>query len=334
MRVRSSAAVTLAAMVAMGTASACEPLLPRVAITVNSFASGTDHAPGDGACEVNPGVGDCTLEAAIDEANAVPRAAIAAPAGTYPGADLLVTGDVTLNWEQPEAVVLGDTTITVADGASLAAEGLQTRVPDDIADVGYVSHPVRITVAGSLQLRRSTIVAFDLDNPDAGPALTVTPTGGALIDTSVLVGFSSAVDNARAAVFQQSSLFALIGSTVSTSPGAQSVFRLTAVDTVPSSVRVQFSCSGPSTSLGYNGRDRLGCDFSDPTDLELVQGYGFDLVTSQVITGAGVALVDAVPIGQAGCTETSTDLLGNLRGNDGNGDGISGCDIGAVEYQP
>ncbi len=31
---------------------------------------------------------------------------------------------------------------------------------------------------------------------------------------------------------------------------------------------------------------------------------------------------------------TTNDQIGNLRGNDGNGDMIDGCDIGAIEYQP
>lgn len=335
MTVRSSAAVVLAAVVAMGAASACEPVLPRVPITVNSFAPGADHTPGDGVCETDPGVGDCTLEAAIDEANTVMRASITAPGGTYAGADLTVTSDVTLNWDEPAAVVLGDTTITIADGAKLSAEGLSTRVPDEIPSGGYDSHPVRITVAGSLDLRRSTIVGFDGDDLDSGPALTVMSTGGAVVDTSVLVGFSSAVDNDRALVVVQSSLFALSGSTVSTAPGAQSAFHRSAVDTVEPSVAIQFSCSGPSSSLGYNARDRVGCSFSDPTDVgALVQGYGFDLVSNQVVSSAGAALVDAVPIGEAGCSETATDLLGNLRGNEGNGDGTPGCDIGAIELQP
>lgn len=42
-------------------------------------------------------------------------------------------------------------------------------------------------------------------------------------------------------------------------------------------------------------------------------------------------LVDAIPLGTAGCSTSMLDMYGNPRGGDGNGDGIPGCDIGAIE---
>ena len=44
--------------------------------------------------------------------------------------------------------------------------------------------------------------------------------------------------------------------------------------------------------------------------------------------------VDAIPLGQLGCATNATDVLGQPRGIDGNGDGVPGCDIGALERQP
>lgn len=54
-------------------------------VAVTTTADGSDAVPGDGICEMTPGLGDCSLRAAIDEANANPDiTSIAVPAGTYP----------------------------------------------------------------------------------------------------------------------------------------------------------------------------------------------------------------------------------------------------------
>jgi hypothetical protein len=42
-------------------------------------------------------------------------------------------------------------------------------------------------------------------------------------------------------------------------------------------------------------------------------------------------LVDAIPLGDPACDTTLTDLFGTERGVDGDGDGVGGCDIGAIE---
>ena len=44
-------------------------------------------------------------------------------------------------------------------------------------------------------------------------------------------------------------------------------------------------------------------------------------------------LVDVVPVGTNGCTTAAVDVYGNPRRVDGNGDGVGGCDAGAVERQ-
>lgn len=47
-----------------------QPALAASSFTVNDLGDGTDANPGDGVCEVNVGLGDCTLRAAIEETNA------------------------------------------------------------------------------------------------------------------------------------------------------------------------------------------------------------------------------------------------------------------------
>jgi CSLREA domain-containing protein len=50
--------------------SACEPA--GISLVVTTDADGPDADPGDGVCEMTAGAGDCSLRAALDEANALP----------------------------------------------------------------------------------------------------------------------------------------------------------------------------------------------------------------------------------------------------------------------
>src|SRR5690606_27472863 len=60
-----------AALVAVLGLTACEPS-PVLELTVNITDDLVDVAPGDGVCEATAGVGDCSLRAAVMEANATP----------------------------------------------------------------------------------------------------------------------------------------------------------------------------------------------------------------------------------------------------------------------
>lgn len=76
---------------------ACEPPPPPAELVVTSTAIGADALPGDGVCEATAGAGDCTLQAAVDEGNALGHAAIGLPAGSYPGSpSLSVTGALSI----------------------------------------------------------------------------------------------------------------------------------------------------------------------------------------------------------------------------------------------
>jgi CSLREA domain-containing protein len=85
--------------------------------TVNSTADAVDTNPGDGVCA--DGSGNCTLRAAIMEANALPGAdTITLPAGTYiltiPGinedaaatGDLDITADLTINGADTASTII------------------------------------------------------------------------------------------------------------------------------------------------------------------------------------------------------------------------------------
>lgn len=74
------------------------PFAKAATFLVNSTADGSDFAPGDGTCEITLGGNDCTLRAAIEEANALAGSdAIQLPAGTYTlGSVLSVTTQVSI----------------------------------------------------------------------------------------------------------------------------------------------------------------------------------------------------------------------------------------------
>jgi CSLREA domain-containing protein len=67
-RVRVLSITAVLALVGGAGLVACH--MPGAQLDVNTTADGVDAAPGDGVCEVTPGVGDCSLRAAVMEANA------------------------------------------------------------------------------------------------------------------------------------------------------------------------------------------------------------------------------------------------------------------------
>lgn len=330
MRLRS---VTAAAAVLGATMLAgCEPPPPRVPFTVTTTAPGADHTPGDGVCEVTPGAGDCSLPAALTEAGAVPRATVTVPAGTYAGMDLQATGDVQLNAEAVQEVRFDDVNLTVAAGAQLRADGLQT-----VADATGVDASFVITVAGTLDLRRSDVRSVDTATL-LGTAITVQAGGALLLFDSVAIGGAHAIRNAGTLVAERAALFNIGNGRLNTEPGGASHLRATLVSRGVSTAQLTTGCIGTTpTSHGWNTGLPLGngCGFTQPTD---VGGGPHPNLSPSVGVGYGVPAsyvgIDAIPVGEAGCVEGAVDLLGNPRAVDGNGDGVVACDIGAVERQP
>lgn len=114
----------------------------RAAFTVNSTADAVDATPGDGACD--DGAGNCTLRAAIMEANALPGAdTITLPAGTYilsisgrgedaaQTGDLDITDDLTINGAGAAVTIVDGGTVDrvfhVFSGITAEISGVTTR---------------------------------------------------------------------------------------------------------------------------------------------------------------------------------------------------------------
>ena len=117
---------------------ACEPAPPRPVLVVHTAVDGPDAVPGDGVCEITAGSGDCSLRAAVDEANAVAGAAIvrlvADPVLSVAGReeDANAAGDIDVS----------DTLELQGDGHTIDAAGL-----DRVLDIraGTVISGVTIT---------------------------------------------------------------------------------------------------------------------------------------------------------------------------------------------
>ncbi len=175
--------------------------------TVNSTADAIDANPGDGVC-ASAG-GQCTLRAAIMEANALPGADdITLPAGTYtltiPGADeyfdatgdLNIGEDLTITGAGPGATIIdaaGIDRVLTADGvvviqgvtiANGATTGLGggiynngTLTLEDISVIGNVANAGGgIYNFGTLHLRRAVVASNQtVDNPSG-----TNPEGGGI----------------------------------------------------------------------------------------------------------------------------------------------------------
>lgn len=310
-------AVGLASVAGLGSV-ACEPVDPPPAFVVTSTADLRDAAPGDGVCEATAGAGDCTLAAAIDEGNALGAAAVTVSPGRYDGGRLEVTGRITLHGDV-RTVQLGNRTVRIAPGGHLEVDGIYG---NDIPGGGFV-------VEGTLHLRRASIVVIE----SVAPGIDVLAGGTAVVSDSVL---AQAFMPGRPAVRNAGTLV-LVRSAVDSfdySPATGPALVNTGV--VYSRASAVTRCSGTApVSLGANASTNGSCGWTGSDDI-VSASLGYDLVLTvplRYTLRAESILVDAVPLGSPACTggAAETDLLGTQRGVDGNGDGVPGCDIGAVE---
>ena len=335
MRPRFSALVTVLLLVVGGMAlTACDPVVP---ITVTTTADGSDADPGDGVCEATPGVGDCTLRAAIDEGSAAWAANLTVPAGTYAlsvidadGArDLDVSGSISINWETSLAVVVqvgggvGQVAVDVQPGARFTASGLQLVEG-------------RLQVAGNAVLDRASLtVDPGTILSSGGSRLAVLPGGSVVLGNSEVFAYgSAAVENAGAASLVYTTISTLNGGPGISTTGSGAT-TLQAFQYLPyGAFRGVFAqahhpgCSGNlPQSNGGNWVPNDSCHLTGEADVQTATVLG---------TGTGMyyaaTWLDQIPVGVAGCGTSSTvDAAGNPRPSDSNGDGVAQCEPGNRE---
>jgi Dockerin type I domain len=105
-------AALIALLLALGCAERAAGAGPT--FVVNQTSEGSDVAPGNGICETAPGNGKCTLEAAIQEANATTDALILLPP-TAPGDPILLDGDA-FSLDKPVTILGAGRNATTVSG--------------------------------------------------------------------------------------------------------------------------------------------------------------------------------------------------------------------------
>lgn len=335
--IRRRLAVPVLVVLAAAATTACEPPPPRLELEVTTAVGGFDDVVGDGLCTSDTAAGLCTLQAAVQEGNAAPHGAdILVPGGTYSGASLTVTGDVHVRGTGSADAWITYSSIGVNPGARLTLTGINDGQLNT-SGLGQV-----VTVAGHLVMHRSGVPG-SLEILAAGSVV--------MVDSTVFSGWELAVHNdgmllALRSTISNASITPADTDVLATTNGGTTHLQATAVvarwigvNGGPFMSGGQGTCTGsPPVSQGFahievpcGGVAQPGDASGDARVHNEVSLYPYSLL---FWLAADSPLIDAIPLGDPSCDPSSVDLYGNPRGVDGDGDGVGGCDIGAIEYQP
>lgn len=292
-------------------------------VTVNTTLDGGDANPTDGVCEMTVGAGNCSLRAAVDQANTtVGPVTITVPSGTYTLAaggidDTNAAGDLDLTG--PHAVTIN----AAAPGARIDAGGNESAV--DISAGQVQMHRVAFTNAadagvtvqgGNLQLRQSASV----DN--AGAGITVATDATAIVEHTTLSGNGAAgADVAGGLGVAYSTITSNVGGGL-LGPGTIKVGANIIANQVSGA-----DCSGLVSSFGYNADSDGSCGLGATGD---ASGMNADL---------GSLSADPVPFHRPAPGSIARDVVpagpncdGTLVDQTGAGRPVGpACDRGAIE---
>lgn len=272
--------VTTANMVAVLTASGAGTF------TVNSAADTVDASPGDGICA--DGVGNCTLRAAIMEANALSSAdTITLPTGIYtltiPGTyenvaatgDLDITGNLTINGAGAASTIIQacdasanpscvgiDRVFDVLDAASLTLNGLTIRN-------GYAASEPFGRVGGGIRVgtllpweggsgTNSSLVLNDsrvLNNTASGHGGGISNIGMVTVNNSVIAGNQAASTYSGGGILNNlGGSLTMTNSTISGNAAAGGGGIFNNPGSLPATITVTNSTiSGNTATVGYGG---------------------------------------------------------------------------------
>jgi hypothetical protein len=323
----------LVALALVAGLSSCqpEPPIPVLTVTQTTGSGAADADPGDGVCEVTSGQHDCTLTAAIDEANALGRADIDLPTGSYDQLDATVTGHIRVNPTSPARNIGLRGDLTVAAQGSLLIDGAHTEfatLPDCCSTTALA-----IVVDGVLVVRRSSLFMRD------APVIKVHSSGIAVVDNSILSAASffsgfGVIDNEGTVVVRYSVLQGAGASALLTQGSGASTITASVLIAKPVPRGPAPSCWGtPPISGGYNIAPDSSCALSGPGDLQdTVATFepSPDDNISEAIPTADSPAIDRVPPGGAECGADVTEDFDQLPRP---GPGTAGCDSGASELQ-
>ncbi|MGZ4729628.1 MAG: choice-of-anchor Q domain-containing protein, partial [Acidimicrobiales bacterium] len=305
--------------------AACDPPPPPHTFTVNATLDKVDAVPGDGVCQTST-AGQCTLRAAVQEANAVAGDdTIELQAGsTYTlsiggtGEDAAARGDLDL---ASNITVHGHGALVDAKSLDHALQVRSGTIAIDQVTVRGANGSGLDVVGGSAALADSTLTADTVGLSTSGSAIVSasrsTISGASTWGVSVAGGQVTLLD---------STIGANGSGGVRTTAGT-----VAATNTVVGEQTSGPGCSTAIASGGWNLDAGTGCGFTQSTDLQSTPAGLGPLVPSGGPTPTMRPMVGsaAVDSGQPGCA--GTDQRGAPRPVDGDGAGEASCDRGAVE---
>ena len=321
-----------------GGLTACD-VAPMLVLSVTSTADVADHDPGDGVCEATAGAGDCTLRAAIDEADATSPSAFSSVRVQLGSANYVLTAP-----GMDDTNVGGDLDLHAAVGVTVVGDGgssVSAGVSDGVFDV--ISGSFTLARVGvdegrgpgvSVRAGASAAVGFSsftTTEPVFGQpvALLVAPGADAVLTNSTVTVPSNRPNNVG--IDNRGTLHGSFDTvtSVATAAGSVTTFETSAVNNCFSSgssvvQSLGHDATSAQTECFPGASDTVVVDSFEAVDLA-VTGTGSEAV--HLLT-AGSPLIDAVPVGQDGCMAGQVDQRFGARPVG------TGCDIGASEAVP
>jgi CSLREA domain-containing protein len=344
--------IVLAAL-AVGVVLAAGVPASAATFRVDSIVDAVDVAPGNGACAT--ALGECTLRAAVQEANALPGPdSIDLPAAPSPGVysldrigtgeDLGSTGDLDINddleirgFGAGRITVLAtatDRVFDIAPNTTVVLAGFQMEQPEAGGLPGGQGGCLRNR--GDLTLESVTLRQCRAQFGGGVANLA----GASLTAVNTTLSGNSATDQGGALSNAAGARFELYNSTIASNSAGSSgagIHNLATgtVDlqnTVLDNGNDNRNCAGiEPNSLGHNIDNGLSCFFAGPGDLTNtnpqlgpLQSNGGHTQTHALNPGS-----PAIDAGAAACPDF--DQRDRIRPADGNGDLVAACDIGAFE---
>ena len=317
------AGFALAAVVLL---SACDPPPPVLELQVVTTADGRDADPGDGVCEMTVGAGDCSLRAAVDEANAsTSEVQVRVAAGDYeltlPGDDDdNAGGDLDLSSPGGKVVLLAP------DGATVDATGSDSGFDVRSGTVQVWGFSITGASGPGVAARPGTQIHLVLDTVhDNGSGVDIA--AGATVvthDSTIARNDGPGIANAG----ELDATFTTI--TGNAAGGITGTGAPTLIGSIVGSQDGGADCTTPSAASSSSADSDGTCGLVgagdqpavDPGLGSLASTTGGALVAPPQV---GSPLVDAIAPGTAPCTIDAVDQGGRPRPVG------TGCDIGAVE---
>jgi CSLREA domain-containing protein len=299
--------------------AACQPPPGSLVLKVNTTADGHDAHPGDGVCAMTPGHRDCSLRAALEEANATTSGstAVVVPAGRYQLSDGPLVSDPLGSSSSIDAAGKGASIVAQGASAGLEATGGNTIV-SGIGVTGASDAGFQVSSGASLVITTGS-------SHGNGVGLSVAAGGSAAMGDTALsdnTGAGLAAEGSVDAVFTTITANGGGGITGSASPSLQG--------SIVANQTAGADCAGAVNTNGFNLDSDGTCGLGAFGDRSTANAHLGAISTGLVPwhePRPGSPAVNAIPTGEGPCTPGPSffDQRGQPRLIG------SGCDIGSVE---